>query len=503
MPKLRVGMPPTSYKNPLFIISTVNRQPLNYLSFLIINAKLYYVMSRTVLLINPPIYDFAAYDFFNKPLGLLYLASFLRQAGYEIRYLDCLDRNHPALTDVPNLPVTRPNGTGKYYHETLETPACLKHIPRIYRRYGLPENILSDLLEVVKNHHPPQAVLVTSMMTYWYPAVVDTIKLVRKIIPNVPVALGGVYATLIPDHAQKTCQPDKLFTGPSMRNVLRWLDGLTHTQRDYSPIQEDFPHWPLLAYDLYPKLNYLTLITSLGCPFHCDYCASRNLQPHLQQLPPVTFLEQLHQLLPMLNLTQSRINLAFMDDALLASAENHIIPILQQTEKIDLPLYFHCPNGLHCRFVTPEVAELMVTNRFRMIRLSFESADTAARWQKASDNKTSESDLMQAVENLETAGYRRADLEGYILTGLPGQTYNEIRQSADFVHDLGIQVRLCQYSPIPGTKLFANSCREYGVDPTEPLLHNNSILPALDKRITLNDFQKFKDHIQSLNRSLV
>jgi radical SAM superfamily enzyme YgiQ (UPF0313 family) len=484
------------------------------LSFIVINAKLYYEMSRMVLLINPPIYDFAAYDFFNKPLGLLYLAAFLRQAGYDIRWIDCLDRNHPALTDIPHLPVTRPNGTGKYYREIIETPACLKHVPRTYRRYGLPEKILSELLEAEYNHHPPQAVLITSMMTYWYPAVVDTIKLVRQIIPNVPVALGGVYATLMPDHAQKICQPDILFTGPSLLNVLRWLDDLTNTQRDYNAIQEDFPHWPLLAYDLYPRLNYLTLITSLGCPFHCDYCASRNLQPRLQELPPNLFLQQVHQLLPQLTKCSAnvapppsaeniRINLAFMDDALLANAENHIIPILQQTQKINLPLYFHCPNGLHCRFVTPEVAKLMYANRFRMIRLSFESADSAVRWQKASDNKTSENDLIRAVENLENAGYRRADLEGYILTGLPGQTYDEIRQSADFVHHLGIQVRLCQYSPIPGTKLFELSCREYGVDPSEPLLHNNSILPALDKRLSYDDFQNFKDHIQSLNRSLL
>lgn len=476
-------------------------------------------MPKTVLLINPPIYDFAAYDFFNKPLGLLYLASFLRRVGYEIRFLDCLDRNHPVLTDIPNLPVTRPNGTGKYYHETIDRPDCLQHVPRTYRRYGLPENIFSALLEAEASQHPPLAVLVTGMMTYWYPAVADAIKLVRQFIPNVPIALGGVYATLMPDHAQKICQPDKLFTGPSMSNVLRWLDDLTHTQRDSHAIQEDFPHWPLPAYDLYPRLNYLTLITSLGCPFHCDYCASRNLQPRLQQLPPELFLEQLHQQLPLLSRDArvaassehcelgdgeyQKINLAFMDDALLANAENHIIPILQQTQKIDLPLYFHCPNGLHCRFVTPEVATLMYANRFRMIRLSFESADTAARWQKASDNKTSERDLIQAVENLENAGYRRADLEGYILTGLPGQTYGEIRQSADFVHHLGIQVRLCQYSPIPGTKLFELSCREYGVDPHEPLLHNNSILPALDKRLTFNDFQTFKDYIQSLNRKIV
>ncbi|GAI31851.1 unnamed protein product, partial [marine sediment metagenome] len=36
------------------------------------------------LLINPWIYDFTAYDFWSKPLGLLYIASILREQGYEI-----------------------------------------------------------------------------------------------------------------------------------------------------------------------------------------------------------------------------------------------------------------------------------------------------------------------------------------------------------------------------------------------------------------------------------
>jgi len=33
-------------------------------------------MSKNILLINPWIYDFAAYDFWMKPLGLLTLAPF-------------------------------------------------------------------------------------------------------------------------------------------------------------------------------------------------------------------------------------------------------------------------------------------------------------------------------------------------------------------------------------------------------------------------------------------
>ncbi|RLC23795.1 MAG: B12-binding domain-containing radical SAM protein, partial [Deltaproteobacteria bacterium] len=48
-----------------------------------------------ILLVNPWIHDFAAYDFWAKPLGLLSLASILRQHGFSITYIDCLDRFHP------------------------------------------------------------------------------------------------------------------------------------------------------------------------------------------------------------------------------------------------------------------------------------------------------------------------------------------------------------------------------------------------------------------------
>ena len=51
--------------------------------------------SPHILLINPWIDDFAAYDFWAKPLGLLTIAGILRMHGYTITYIDCLDRFHP------------------------------------------------------------------------------------------------------------------------------------------------------------------------------------------------------------------------------------------------------------------------------------------------------------------------------------------------------------------------------------------------------------------------
>jgi hypothetical protein len=47
--------------------------------------------SPHILLINPWITDFAAYNFWIKPLGLLHIASLLRENGFRVTLIDCID----------------------------------------------------------------------------------------------------------------------------------------------------------------------------------------------------------------------------------------------------------------------------------------------------------------------------------------------------------------------------------------------------------------------------
>ena len=47
-----------------------------------------------ILLVNPPIYDFAAYDFWLKPYGLLSVAGYLRGRA-DFTLFDYLDRLAP------------------------------------------------------------------------------------------------------------------------------------------------------------------------------------------------------------------------------------------------------------------------------------------------------------------------------------------------------------------------------------------------------------------------
>ncbi|MBF0494181.1 MAG: hypothetical protein HQL28_03500 [Candidatus Omnitrophica bacterium] len=91
----------------------------------------YNINVKHILLVNPWIYDFAAYDLWMKPWGLLKLSAILKKHGFRVSYVDCMDRHHPlgafSFDD-------HPDGTGKFFSSDVEKPEKLKHVPRNYRR---------------------------------------------------------------------------------------------------------------------------------------------------------------------------------------------------------------------------------------------------------------------------------------------------------------------------------------------------------------------------------
>ena len=98
---------------------------------------------RSALLVNPWVHDFSAYDFWMKPLGLLYLGSILRTGGYEVRLLDCLDfASLPGKYKAELKPPKRRDfGRGHFYREIIPTPGALRDVTRHYRRYGIPPEV--------------------------------------------------------------------------------------------------------------------------------------------------------------------------------------------------------------------------------------------------------------------------------------------------------------------------------------------------------------------------
>lgn len=220
--------------------------------------------NKRLLLVNPWIADFAAYDLWAKPVGLLYIAKYLRAADYEISLLDLLDREKWGQKSTRYAPT----GRGKYLKTPLPKPKPLQDIPRQYGLYGArPEQLQNHLSKATS----PDAILVSSHMTYWYPGVQYTVQLLRQYFPDTPLILGGIYASVYPEHARQLIQPDYLITGYGEKQVLQLLDSLFHKERDYS-VLPDFDDSGALPWDLYKNLKAVALQTSRGCPYQCSYC---------------------------------------------------------------------------------------------------------------------------------------------------------------------------------------------------------------------------------------
>ncbi len=448
-----------------------------------------------ILLINPWVYDFAAYDEWMKPLGLLYIGAFLENFGYHVSLINCMDRHHPLLKKKfgKRASINRKYDCGKFFGEVVEKPEPLKDVPRNYKRYGITPDIFEEEIRKIES---PDIIGVSSGMTYWYPGVFEVVKKVKLLFPRVPILLGGVYATLCAQHAKRFSGADYVIEGRGEVKVLKIVDNFAGVTRDYSVISNELDELSYPAYHLMQRVYSVSMLTSLGCPFHCSYCASKILQPVFYQRSPENVIEEIDYYTRRFEVK----DIAFYDDALLVNPETHIVPILDSIIERFKNIRFHTPNGLHIRYINRKIAKNLFQANFKTIRLSLETSHFER--QKDSCYKTSNQDLMEAVDNLKIAGYKGQDIQIYIMIGLPGQNFKEIMDTIKFVHSLKVKIYLVEFSPIPGTEEYKKAVRGYNFNKDEPLLQNNSIFPMQTEDMNRKKFWEIKNYATRLNANL-
>ena len=430
-------------------------------------------MKPRILLVNPPIYDFTAYDFWLKPYGLLCVAGFLRgKADFEL--FDYLDRSHPFTAAQKQLACDR-WGRGRFYCERIGAPpACIEHIPRYFRRFGLSRNLFADFL---KEQGPFDFALIQTIMTYWYQGVQEVIKDVRNAWPESKIVLGGNYVMLCRSHAEKL-GADFLVQNNNLEPLWAYLN-----------LRPDLME-PAL-WEVYQKLNTGVLRLSDGCPFNCTYCSVPKFFGTFRTRPLERSLAELELLIK-----HSVENIAFYDDALLFDAKNVLIPFLNEVLRRGIKVNFHTPNGLNIRFITSKIAELMVQAGFKTFYLGFESA--SLQWQKSTGLKVSASELSQAVKHLTAAGAEPANITAYQILGHPLADIQQLEASMRFVNSLCIRGMLADFSPIPGTP-DGELCRKW-IDMDEPLMHNKTAFPII--LLGFDESNRLKDLQRKLNRAL-
>ncbi len=421
-------------------------------------------VSLRFLLINPWIVDTAAYNFWIRPLGLYALAQWIAERGGECVFIDCLS------------PARAP---GRFPVDEVPTPECVRAagLRRRFRRYGIG---LDQFMWRLKGAGRVNAVLVTSAMSYWYPGVQMVIELVRKVMPGVPVILGGVYPTLWPVHAKRHSLADHVIQGP-LERVQRLLAGLLKLPE--APVRQARPWYRLGLHD---QADFSAIRTASGCPFRCSYCASRLVSGPFRPRRPKDILEEIQALYGM-GVRQ----VCFYDDALLVDFDTRLGPVLEDVKARGMDMVFHTPNAMHASLVDRHVASLLFMTCFRTLRISLETVDRTR--QQKSGGKVASSDVEVAVRYFTEAGYRPEEIGVYLLAALPGQDIHEVRAGIEFVKAMGAKPYIAEMSPIPGTGTW-HEFRQMGLvhDDMDPLLTNNSLFYQWSGFCTQHEFQKLR-----------
>jgi pyruvate-formate lyase-activating enzyme len=415
----------------------------------------------SILLVNPPIYDFAAFDFWLKPLGMLTAAGKIANADF--RLFDFLDRNHEFYSDKPQFKSDQ-WGRGQFFSTVIPKPDVLKQIPRYYRRFGLPAEIFIDFL---KTNKPCDFVFIQTVMTYWYLGYQEVINELKKYWPRTKIILGGPYTMICPGHA-KNLGADFL----EKDNPLHKAGGFR------------MPLW-----NLYKNPQTAAMKITQGCPFKCTYCTVPLFNESFSTKPLPEVIEEFKFLISL-----GVKNIAFYDDALLYKSDEVLKPFLRYVIENKINVSFQTPNALNARFIDGELAALLVGAGFKSFYLGFESR--AEEFQKQTGSKIYDDEFANAVKTLIAAGADINGITAYLILGHPRFEIQEIEESMKFVNSLGAKIMLAEFSPIPGTP-DSELCKKY-IDLTEPLLHSKTAFPII--LLGSEKINRIKDMCRKLNQ---
>lgn len=423
-----------------------------------------------VLLVNPLITDYAVFDLWLYPFGLDFIGYLLRKNfNFGVDFIDFL-RVGKDLSRHRVYYTEKKDGKGKFYKRAIQRASEHKASEKQYHRYfiyGMPEEII---LESLKEYRGTDIILITSLMSYWYEGAVYSLQIIRKVFPDIPVIIGGMWPIQYPEHSRKILQDYSncyIIDTNDINSLYRLLESLGYINKTSdADIYSEFRDYKQMGIPDY--LGFYPLISSIGCPFNCSFCLSPVLHKNnYSQRNTDNIIKEI------LRGSEMRKDLVFFDDALLYNKERHIKPILNEINKRGIHgSHFHLPNGINTSMMDDELAYLFKRLNFKTIRLSVEGFDRATMYH--SNSKVDFSRFIEALDMLKKSGIERSNIGFYLLFGLPGQDFDSLSDFAIEFTERGYYVGLSELTPVPGTRVFETLKARYPEIQEDPININNS-----------------------------
>ncbi len=266
------------------------------------------------------------------------------------------------------------------------------------------------------------------------------------------VVIGGLHATVLPTEVSQHADAAAVGDGECV-----WEEILLDAERDQlKPIygdrngRFDLAHASMPKYELLdiPKYNRLTVQTSRGCPFRCEFCASSILySPKYRQKPIKHVLAELDRILEL----WPRPFIEFADDNSLVNKAywSRLLPELAARR-----LRWFTETDISIAN-NPELLEQLTSSGCAQVLIGLESPiesglaglELRGDW-KHKQWKTN----LEAVRRIQSFGIR---VNGCFVVGLDGHTTSIFDSIANFAAESGLfDVQITLPTPFPGTPMY-------------------------------------------------
>lgn len=370
-----------------------------------------------------------------------------------------------------------------------QPPMGLALIAAILEREGYPVSVLdANALNLQPEAVAPLVkdtdIIGLTAMTPSINTAIATAHHLKKAYPDLPIVLGGVHATLLPEETLITVpEIDIIVRGEGEETFVELLLALESKQplteiagisyrkdgevvsNPAKPKMVNLDSLPFLAYHLLPwrrykphpphgrALPFAVIITSRGCPYKCVYCSKPIFGIKFRAQTPQRVVEELVYYQKNFGIKE----LAFYDDVFtLDRKRSHALA--DEIIKKDLRIHWTCETRVN--LVDKDLLRHLKQAGCYSVAYGIESG--SAEILETLDKDITLDQALEAVRLSREVGLQTI---GYFMIGSPGESAQTIRQTIQFAKQLKLD--FAQFSittPFPGTSLYDLYLNEVGGD---------------------------------------
>ena len=225
------------------------------------------------------------------------------------------------------------------------------------------------------------------------------------------------------------------------------------------PDRSDFDHAAYqTAWSEKAGLKATSLIVSLGCPYHCDFCSKPVFGNEVRRRDLDTVMAEIRQI------RELGYDSLWIADDTFTLDRGHLAEFCRRISELEMT--WSCLS--RADRVTPEMAAMMRAAGCRRVHLGLESGS-----QKTLDLMNKQATVEDGVNA--TRVYHEAGLEvaAFFIVGYPGESVSSIEKTFEMALTLPLdEVSFNVPMPLPGSRLFE---RLGGGDPGKDWTHENEL----------------------------